>query len=273
MLAAQLQMFYAVWLKIRSSTIENIRLNKQKLVSVVRDVRISRIVGASTTLVGGVMTIVGFGLTPVTLGVSTVLGGVGIGVAVVGGITSVGATVVGKVIEKSGLKRINELLVIDQQMSRMIQECINAIETEADRLMELNENTVKPEVLYGMLRAGEAFLRTGAKGIAMNGAISVDSGVSVTVGMTSSESVINSQTVMEVIFLPISVIDLAVTAHGLAKQKNSSALQEVDELVHELENNCDLIQKYMTTAEQRQHQAEREGSVRVVETLITSTRI
>jgi len=90
-LGDRLRAAVANWQPIRTETITTLRNILEKLQQMNRDVRISRIAGASTSIIGGVVAVVGFGLIPVTFGASLALTIVGTAIGVAGGATSAGA--------------------------------------------------------------------------------------------------------------------------------------------------------------------------------------
>ena len=61
----------AIWRPVRCETIKLLEQHKDEVLKIVRDTRIAKIVGASTSLaIGGTLTIAGLALIPFTFGAS-----------------------------------------------------------------------------------------------------------------------------------------------------------------------------------------------------------
>ncbi|XP_075719723.1 uncharacterized protein LOC142760421 [Rhinoderma darwinii] len=85
-----------------------------------RGATIASVAGSSFGIAGGIVTIVGLALAPVTLGASLIVSGVGIGVAVAGGITGAGASIADTVNIKKNSKLVQEMVgQIDVMMKRL----------------------------------------------------------------------------------------------------------------------------------------------------------
>ena len=94
---------------------------RDEVLKIVRDVRIAKIAGASTSLVvGGSLTIVGFVLIPFTFGGSIGLTLAGAGVGAVGTATTIGASITSKVMSNNRVKKAQEHIKLDQQMSEHV---------------------------------------------------------------------------------------------------------------------------------------------------------
>ena len=102
-----------VWSPIREETIDALSRKKEELIELGSNICISKIAGSSASIVGGVTTVVGLALAPFTLGMSLVVAGIGAGVATLGGVTTVSATIADAAITKRTLKEASEVLEVD----------------------------------------------------------------------------------------------------------------------------------------------------------------
>lgn len=91
-----------------------------------RGATIASVTGSSFGIAGGITTIVGLALAPVTLGISLIVSGVGIGVAVAGGVTGAGASIADTVNIKTKCKRVQEMIdQINVQMESLKETADN----------------------------------------------------------------------------------------------------------------------------------------------------
>ena len=120
-----------LWYPIRYQTIEELTNSKDELISIVRHERIAKIATSSASIaLGGSLVVAGIALAPFTFGASiglSVAGGVVGGLASLGGIS---AFIASKVTENKRLKKAQEHISLDQQLSLQInniaQEIISA---------------------------------------------------------------------------------------------------------------------------------------------------
>ena len=116
-------MTLVIWRPIRRKTIDLLERNKDEMLKIVRVVRIAKIAGASTSLVvGGGLTIAGLLLLPFTFGGSIVLTLAGAGVGAAGTATSIGASITSKVVSNNRVKKTQEHINLDQQMSEHVNK-------------------------------------------------------------------------------------------------------------------------------------------------------
>ena len=122
-LATEHQVSSAIWCPVRHQTIKLLEQNKDEVLKIARDVRIAKIAGSATSLVvGGGLIIAGLILIPFTFGASVGLTLAGAGVGAAGTATSVGASIVSKVMSNSKVKKAREHINLDQQMSVHVNE-------------------------------------------------------------------------------------------------------------------------------------------------------
>ena len=116
-------MSLAIWRPIRRKTIDLLEQHKDEVLKIVRDRRIAKIAGSATSLVvGGSLAIAGLVLIPFTFGASIALTLAGAGVGAAGTATSVGASIVTKVMSNSRIKKAREHIKLDQQMSERVNK-------------------------------------------------------------------------------------------------------------------------------------------------------
>ncbi len=246
--AAEFKMAYEIWDKVRTKVIIQLEDKMHELLEVAKNVRIARAVGAGAGIAGGVVAISGFVLAPFTFGVSLLLTATGTGLAAAGGLTSVGASIAGSVIEKAGLQKVNHLLSIDSQLSQIMQDKLRLLENEAELLARRNPGTTIEEWVFGTLRSGENFLRVGSVSVA---AVAEAGGLGVLEGgilaaRTASGTVAIVGGVLNVLLLPISIVDLSFNVHALATEKKTEAINELERIIKELDNNARIVRDYIT---------------------------
>ena len=250
---AQFKMAYDLWFKVRIKVLALLRQKMQELVAVARNVRIARAVGAGTGIVGGVVAIGGFALAPFTFGGSLLLTVAGTGVAAAGGVTSVGASIAGKVIEKTGLREVNQLISIDSKLSQIMQDRLYLLEQEAEVLAERNPGTTREEWVFGILRSGETFLRVGSVGVRSVAAVAGAGGLGVLEGGIMAARVASGASAivggaLNVLLLPIGIVDLSVNVHALATRRRTRAIDELDRVIDELGNNARIVRDYINNS-------------------------
>ncbi|XP_044146679.1 apolipoprotein L3-like [Bufo gargarizans] len=87
-----------------------------------RGATIASVTGSSLGITGGIATIVGLALAPVTLGASLIVSGVGIGVAVAGGVTGASASIADTINMKKKSQRVQELIDQINEMMAYLKE-------------------------------------------------------------------------------------------------------------------------------------------------------
>ena len=252
-LAAEFRMAQVLWDQLRKKIIVQLRQKEEVFITTTKNVRIARSVGAGVGIVGGVMTLGGFILAPFTLGGSLVVSVVGAGIGAAGGLTSVGASIADKVIEKNELKEVNNLLTIHDQLCRVMEELIRLLDNEARRLAHDNPDLSNDALFFGLLRTGETLLRFGSVGargasvavqVANLGGIgALEGGIfaaRIASGAVAGVAIVGG--LLNVILLPISVIDLSVTVHSLATERNTRAIDELRTLIDKFENNRQFVE-------------------------------
>ena len=114
-------MTVAIWCPVRRRTIKLLEEQKDKVFKIVRDVRIAKIAGASTSLVvGGGLAIVGLVLIPFTFGGSIAFTLAGAGVGAAGTTATFVASIASKVMSNNKVKKAREHINLDLQMSKHV---------------------------------------------------------------------------------------------------------------------------------------------------------
>lgn len=114
-----------------------------------RGATIASVTGSSFGIAGGIMTIVGLALAPVTLGASLIVSGVGIGVAVAGGVTGAGASIADTVNIKKKCKRVQEMI---DQFNVMMKK-LKKISVKIKHEVVILQNTFGGERQFDLIRA------------------------------------------------------------------------------------------------------------------------
>ena len=127
-----------LWYPIRYQTIEELTNSKDELISIVRHERIAKIATSSASIaLGGSLVVAGIALAPFTFGASiglSVAGGVVGGLASLGGI---GAFIASKVTSNKHLKKAQEHISLDQQLSLQINNIVQEISAEPSSTGEI----------------------------------------------------------------------------------------------------------------------------------------
>ena len=246
-------MVTAVWCPIRENVMANLTQKKTEILKTARNCRIAKISGASAGIVGGVLTIVGFGLLPVTFGGSIALSAIGTVIAVAGGTTSGGTAIAERFIVKGDLKKVQETIVLDKQITVSVNELLEEIK-------KLNNDTVKitnkfsaddTALLY--LRAGKAMIQfgtVGAKGTVtgleiaeLGGIAAVESiGLGLRIGGAAVTGVAVVGGVVSALLLPLDVYEIIANSIRLSKKKGTNASESIDNQIQIMAQQLQSIQ-------------------------------
>ena len=130
-LGDHLMLLRSLWYPIRTETVDLILKNKDEVMSIVRNERITRIAASAAGIVtGGGLVATGIVLAPFTFGASI---GVSIAGGAVGALTSaggIGAFIASKVLANKRLKYAQEHIIVDQQLSLTINKVVQMHEKE-----------------------------------------------------------------------------------------------------------------------------------------------
>ncbi|XP_017539558.2 apolipoprotein L6-like [Pygocentrus nattereri] len=125
-----------------------------------RNATIGSLSGGVISATGGIASIVGVCLAPFTLGVSLIVTGVGVGVAVAGGVTGAASNFTDMAQQRKSREEIEEILKAFQKKISPIIKCLEGIVALLDKIQraEFSESPVqKVQAIFGVSRgAGHA---------------------------------------------------------------------------------------------------------------------
>ena len=251
------------WISVREKTIQKIECIIDDLKIHHRNVNISRVTGSGVSIAGSLIAIVGFGLAPVTLGASIGLTVGGIVLAVAGGSTVAGASIADTVLQKLNVKQAQEQLKEDYNQLYMIQVIAKIINSNTvaatgarEESPEVDNNRVIGEVL------GQSFLRTSTVGVrtaemAVSNTVTLEIGAStLRVGGTATKSIAAVGLVLNVVLIPIDLIEIVRSSVSLAKGSQTKAVEKLKEIVEQLQQQLRELKSivYQETEDQAQEQ-------------------
>ena len=135
-LREQLRDAFLSWIPIRKRTKEQLEELATKLHEHHRNVNISTITGASMGTVGGILSVAGLITAPFTFGSGIVVSLVGAGIGGAGGLVMSGSKVVDIILEKLGLKEVQETIEDDRKACSELQKQLDALENFISSLAE-----------------------------------------------------------------------------------------------------------------------------------------
>ena len=182
------------------------------------------------------MAITGFALTPVTAGVSLGLSIAGIGVAMAGGATAVGASIADTVIERHNIKGIQKRL--DEDFKKLRE--LNAMAEELNRMVEESEGKcfkLKKLEVAGLLAM--SLFKTTEFGV-MGG---LRIGMAVARGASIAARAISLVAIgASALLIPIDLLEIARSIHSMAKDKNrTKSVQQLEDFIKDLKEQKDKI--------------------------------
>ncbi|XP_041091319.1 apolipoprotein L3-like [Polyodon spathula] len=194
---------------------------------------IAKTTGSCVSVAGGVMTIAGLVLAPFTLGASTLLAGVGLGVGVLGGATAVGTEITKAVIDGGENEKVAEILKnIESAMSQLDKSVGKACHT----VSKWDEN--------GFEKIVKATGQLGVKGASAASALSRVVRVSLSKGARIAGGVVAG------VFVALDVYDIAKNSIDIHQGCKSERAKEIRKLVEttksdlaELEDVCSDMKK------------------------------
>ena len=119
-----------MWWKIRRESTDKIKKCPDEILELLKDTRITKIVTASISLLGGgILTAIGLALIPFTAGGSTVLTLAGAGVVATSAAAGIGATIFQSVKSNATLKEVQKHINLDQQLSYNVNIALHEYKT------------------------------------------------------------------------------------------------------------------------------------------------
>ena len=247
----EFNMITAVWCPIRENVIANLTQKKAEILKTARNCRIAKISGASAGIVGGVLTIVGFGLLPVTFGGSIALSAIGTVIAVAGGTTSGGTAIAERFIVKGDLKKVQETIVLDKQITVSVNELLEEIKKLNNDTVESTDKFGAEETALLFFRAGKAIVQFGAVGAKgavvglaeLGGIAAVDSiGLGLRIGGAAVAGVAVVGGVVSALLLPLDVYEIIANSIRLSKKKGTNASESIDNQIQIMQQQLQSIQ-------------------------------
>ena len=114
----QYQLIHAIWQQIRDQTIHLLQEHRDEVFELIRNTRITKIAGATTSLVvGGALAVTGIVLIPFTFGASIGLTVAGAAVGAAGSTTVLAASITSRVMSNKKLRMAQEHISLDKQLS------------------------------------------------------------------------------------------------------------------------------------------------------------
>ena len=249
------------WIPIRTRTKEQLEELATKLHEHHRNVNISTITGASMGTVGGILSVAGLITAPFTFGSGIVVSLVGAGIGGAGGLVMSGSKVVDIILEKLGLKEVQETIEDDRKACSELQKQLDALENFISSLAEflkpLHDDAVLLRELEG---SGFEFLSQrisyeeigasikervdfGARFFrAVTSAATISASAAATAGAVARSAAIAGTraahvagSVISAALLPLDITLLVKSSLELHRGSTSAAVQDIRRILDELE--------------------------------------
>lgn len=138
--------------------------------------RIAGITGGTTGAVGAAAAVGGILLAPATMGLSLAVAAVGVGVAAAGGVTGASAAITSKVKTNQVRKKVESVLKEYQKEMSDIEEHLNNINTEMEKLKGARVNSAKTVKLMEIASgtSGALSVMNRSSGVIQGFALSMD---------------------------------------------------------------------------------------------------
>ena len=166
----QYQFIHAIWQQVRNETIHLLQEHRDEVFELIRNTRITKIAGTTTSLVvGGALAVTGIALLPFTLGASIGLTVAGAAVGAAGSTTVLAASITSRVMSNKKLRMAQEHISLDKQLSGYVNRAAfsvsQAIQQNPDTFIKVYGGIGNFNKVYGGVGIG-GFLGVGiAKGI------------------------------------------------------------------------------------------------------------
>ena len=249
------------WIPIRTRTKEQLEELATKLHEHHRNVNISTITGASMGTIGGILSVAGLITAPFTFGSGIIVSLVGAGIGGVGGLVMSGSKVVDIILEKLGLKEVQETIEDDRKACSELQKQLEALENFISSLAEflkpLHDDAVLLRELEGSgfeflsqrisyeeigasteerVEFGARFFRAATSAATISASAAATAGAvarSAAIAGTRAAHVAGS--VISAALLPLDITLLVKSSLELHRGSTSAAVQDIRRIVDELE--------------------------------------
>jgi hypothetical protein len=94
-----------------NKTVEALQNTANELDKHIKRIGVAKTTGGGVAILGGLMAIGGFIAAPFTAGTSLVLTGWGTGISITGGLASLGAGIVGSILQSNGIKEVETKMI------------------------------------------------------------------------------------------------------------------------------------------------------------------
>ena len=249
------------WIPIRTRTRKQLEELATKLQEHHRNVNISTITGASMGTIGGILSVAGLIAAPFTFGAGIVVSIVGAAIGGAGGLVMSGSKVAEIILEKLGLKEVQEAIEDDCKACNKLQEQLDSLENVISSLAELVKQLQGDKVLLRELEgSGFEFLSQrisyeeigasikervdfGARFFrAVTSAATISASAAATAGAVARSAAIAGTraahvagSVISAALLPLDITLLVRSSLELHRGSTSAAVQDIWRILGELE--------------------------------------
>ena len=249
------------WIPIRTRTRKQLEELATKLHEHHRNVNISTITGASMGTIGGILSVAGLIAAPFTFGAGIVVSIVGAAIGGAGGLVMSGSKVAEIILEKLGLKEVQEAIEDDCKACNKLQEQLDSLENVISSLAELVKQLQGDKVLLRELEgSGFEFLSQrisyeeigasikervdfGARFFrAVTSAATISASAAATAGAVARSAAIAGTraahvagSVISAALLPLDITLLVRSSLELHRGSTSAAVQDIWRILGELE--------------------------------------
>ena len=260
-LREQLHDAFLSWIPIRKRTKEQLEELATKLHEHHRNVNISTITGASMGTVGGILSVAGLITAPFTFGSGIVVSLVGAGIGGAGGLVMSGSKVVDIILEKLGLKEVQETIEDDRKACSELQKQLDALENFISSLAEflkpLHDDAVLLRELEGSgfeflsqrisyeeigasteerVEFGARFFRAAISAATISASAAATAGAMTRGALLAGTRAAHvAGSVISAALLPLDITLLVKSSLELHRGSTSAAVQDVRRILDELE--------------------------------------
>lgn len=210
------------------------------------------------------MAIVGFALTPVTFGGSLGLAIPGIGLAVAGGATAAGASIVDIVIEKLNLKETQENLERDYGSLEVVRGIAERISVVIENVRERCPGVSAQDFVFVV---GEVFVqgitRIGNLGIKLAEFIAIGTleigALALRVGGAAAKGIAGAAIGLNIVLIPIDLIEIVRSGYSLGRESQTATVRRLLEVADQLDAQKQSIVQQATNYNPMENQENRES--------------